>query len=121
MLEEEAEGKVMISNVRDLMAGVDRERVWIMTIGAMGIIFAIVFAATMITFEVLRPAGLVERASLRPIAMVSTWLFGICSVISVIAGVKVLTFIRRWHKSYSNLKTAQKELEKKYFDQAQTP
>ena len=106
----------MISNVRELMAGVDRERVWIMTIGAMGLIFAIVFGATMVTFRVLYPAGLVERADLRPIALVSTWLFGVCSVISITSGVKVLSFIRKWHKSYSNLKAAQKELEKKYFE-----
>jgi len=103
----------MISNVRELMAGVDRERLWIMTIGVMGIIFAIVFGATMVTWEVLRSAGLV--ADFRPIALVSTWLFGVCSVISIISGVKVLSFIRIWHKSYSNLKAAEKELEKKYF------
>jgi hypothetical protein len=45
----------------------------------------------------------------------STWIFGICSVISIIAGIKVLFFIRTWHTNYSNLKAAEKQLEKKYF------
>jgi len=105
----------MVSNVRELMAGVHRERAWIMTIGLMGIIFSIIFAATMFTFDVLRPAGLVQPQALRPIAQASVWLLGICSLISIIAGIKVLTFIRTWSKSYSNLKAEEKELEKKYF------
>jgi hypothetical protein len=116
---EEEEG--VISKVRELMAGVDRERVWIMIIGAMGIILFIVFAGTMLAFAVLLPEGLVGREALRPIAQASVWLFGICSVVSIIAGVKVLYFIRTWHKSYSNLKAAEKELEKKYFGGVRKP
>ena len=118
---DEEEGKVMISNVRALMAGVDRERVWIMTIGVMGIILFIVFAGTMLTFSVLRPEGLVGREVLRPIFQASIWLSGICSVISVIAGVKVLFFIRTWHRSYSNLRAAEKKLEKDYFGAIKKP
>jgi hypothetical protein len=116
---EEEEG--VISNVRELMAGVDRERVWIMTIGAMGIILFIVFAGTMFTFRVLLAEGLVGREALRPIFQASIWVSGICSVISVIAGVKVLLFIRTWHRSYSNLRIAEKELEKKYFGVVRNP
>ena len=37
---DEKEG--VISNIRDLMAGVDRERLWIVTIGVMGIIFSLI-------------------------------------------------------------------------------
>ena len=114
-MSDEEQEKGVFSNVRELIAGVDRERVWIMTIGLMGIILFIVFATTMLTFRVLLPAGLVGREALRPIFQISIWLSGICSVISIIAGVKVLSFIRTWHKSYSNLKVAEKELEKKYF------
>ncbi|MGA8905210.1 MAG: hypothetical protein WB661_09410 [Candidatus Bathyarchaeia archaeon] len=111
----------MISNLRELMAGVDRERVWIITIGLMGIILFIVFATTMLTFRVLLPEGLVGRESLRSIFQTSIWLSGICSVISIIAGVKVLFFIRTWHKSYSNLKAAEEVLEKKYFGAIRKP
>jgi uncharacterized membrane protein len=111
----------VISNVRELMAGVDRERIWIMTIGLMGIILFIVFAITTFTFRVLLPAGLVGREALRPIFQTSIWISGICSVISIIAGVKVLVFIRTWHKSYSNLRIAEKELEKKYFGNVRNP
>jgi len=105
----------MISNIRDLMGGVDRERLWIMIIGVMGIIFSIIFAATMFTFRVLLPAGLIGRDALRPIFQTTMWLSGICSVISIIAGVKVLSFIRTWHKSYLHLRVAEQDLEKKYF------
>ena len=115
----------LISNIRELLAGVDRERIWIIIIGLLGIIFCIVFAATMLLLDVLRPAGIFVRgpneAAVLQIAEVSTWLFGICSVISVIAGVKVLIFIRTWHKSYSNLKAAEKQLEKTYFDHNRNP
>ena len=109
------EKEKMISTVRELIAGVDRERIWIMTIGLMGIIFAMVFSTMMFIFDVLRPAGVVERASLKPIVHLSELIFGICSVISVIAGVKVLIFIRSWHRNYSSLKAAEKQLEKQYF------
>jgi uncharacterized protein YpmB len=112
-MSEEREG--MISNVRQLIVGVDRERMWIMTIGLMGIVFAVVFATTMIFWLVLNPVGLVGLESLRLIFRASTWIFGICSVISIIAGIKVLFFIRTWHTNYSNLKAAEKQLEKKYF------
>lgn len=108
------EKEKMISTVRELIVGVDRERVWIMTIGLMGIIFSIVFVTMTIFFDILRPAGIIERETLRPIIQVSELIFGICSVISIIAGVKVLTFIRAWHRNYSGLKAAEKELEKKY-------
>jgi hypothetical protein len=64
----------------------------------------------------LRPAGLVEKETLRPIVQLAEWLFGICSVISTVAGVKVLHFIISWQKRYSHLKAAEKELEKKYFE-----
>ena len=111
----------MISNIRELMAGVDRERVWIMTIGLMGIILFIVFAATTLTFRVLLPEGLVGREVLRPMFQTSLWVSGICSVISVIAGLKVLFFIRTWHRSYSSLKAAERELEKKYFGAVRNP
>lgn len=109
------EKESMISNLRELIAGVDRERIWIITIGLMGFVFSIVFATITIFFDILRPAGLVERETLRPIVQVAEWIFAVCSVISVVAGVKVLNFIRTWHKNYSNLKAAEKELEKKYF------
>jgi hypothetical protein len=81
----------------------------------MGIVFAVVFATTMIFWLVLNPVGLVGLESLRLIFRASTWIFGICSVISIIAGIKVLFFIRTWHTNYSNLKAAEKQLEKKYF------
>jgi hypothetical protein len=106
----------IIANVRDLIDGVNRERIWIITIGLMGIIFSIVFATTMFFLNVLRPAGLVEKETLRPIVQLAEWLFGICSVISTVAGVKVLHFIISWQKRYSHLKAAEKELEKKYFE-----
>ena len=105
----------VISNLRDLMTRVDRQRIWIMTIGVMGIILALIFATSMFTFRVLLPAGLVGRKDLRAIFETSVWLSGACSVISVIAGAKVLFFIQGWHKSYLSLKTAENELEKKYF------
>lgn len=111
----------VISNIRELVAGVERERVWIMTIGVMGIVFSIVFAATMFFLEVIRPAGLLGRGALRAIAQVSMWLLGISSVISIVAGVKVLNFARTWQKSYSNLKAAEKELEKRYFGSSRSP
>ena len=117
-MSDEREG--MISNVRQLIVGVDRERMWIMTIGLMGITFSIVFATVMFFLDVLRPAGLVGRENIRPIVEVAQWLFGICSVISIVAGIKVLNFIRTWHRNYSNLKAAEKELEKKYLDQNRT-
>jgi len=107
----------MISNVRELIAGVDRERKWIMTIGIMGIAFSIVFATTMISWRILNPMGLVQTDALRLIFMISTWIFGVFSVISVIAGFKVLSFIRSWHRNYSGLKAAEHQLEKQYFDQ----
>ena len=110
------EKEKMISTVRELIAGVDRERIWIMTIGLMGIVFSVVFATMTFIFDVLRPAGVVERASLRPIVQLSELIFGICSIISVIAGVKVLTFIRSWQRNYSSLKAAEKQLEKQYFN-----
>jgi len=105
----------VISNIRELIAGVERERLWVMIIGVMGVTFSIVFAATMFFFDVLYPAGLLERVALRMIAQFSTWIFGICSVISIVAGLKVLSFIRSWQKSYLKLKAAEKELEKRYF------
>lgn len=111
----------IISNIRDLIAGVDRERIWIITIGLMGIIFSVLFATVMTFIDVLRPAGFVSTETLRPILQATTWLFGICSVVSVIAGIKVLIFIRTWHKNYSNLKAAEKELEKKYFNNSRKP
>jgi len=111
----------MISTVRELIAGVDRERIWIMTIGLMGIVFSAVFATVTIIFDVLRPAGVVETGTLRPIVQLSELIFGICSVISVIAGIKVLNFIRSWHRNYSNLKAAEKQLEKTYFDHNRSP
>lgn len=117
-MSEEREG--MISNVRQLIVGVDRERMWIMTIGLMGITFSIVFATTMIFWLVLNPVGVVTLESLRLIFRASTWIFGICSVISIVAGIKVLNFIRTWHKNYSNLKVAEKELESKYLDRDRT-
>ena len=58
---------------------------------------------------------MIGREALRPIFQTSMWFSGICSVISVIAGVKVLFFIRTWHKSYLHLRVAEQELEKKYF------
>jgi hypothetical protein len=109
----------VLSNTRELIAGVERARIWITIIGLMGILFSIVFATTMISVAILRPEGLFHI--LRRVVQVSTWLFGICSVISIIAGVKVLSFIRTWHKSYSNLKLAGKELEKKYFGTSKGP
>lgn len=105
----------LISVARELIAGVDREKRWIMTIGLMGIIFSIIFATTMFAFDVLRPAGLLERGTIRSIFEISTLLFGICSVISTVAGIKVLYFLRTWQKRYMHLKGAEKELEKKYF------
>ncbi len=92
-----------------------------MIIGVIGIIFSVVFAATMFTFDVLRPVGLVGSAIVRPIAQASMWLFAVCSVISIISGVKVLVFILAWHKRYTNLKVAEKELEKKYFRTSKHP
>jgi uncharacterized protein YpmB len=117
-MSEEREG--MISNVRQLIVGVDRERMWIMTIGLMGIVFAVVFATTMIFWLVLNPVGIVGLESLRLIFRASTWIFGICSVISIVAGIKVLSFIRTWHKNYSNLQAAEKELEREYLDRDRT-
>jgi uncharacterized protein YpmB len=117
-MSEEREG--MISNVRQLIVGVDRERMWIMTIGLMGIVFAVVFATTMIFWLVLNPVGLIGLESLRLIFRASTWIFGICSVISIVAGIKVLSFIRTWHKNYSNLQAAEKELEREYLDRDRT-
>jgi len=111
-MSEEREGT--ISNIRQLIVGVDRERIWIMTIGLMGIIFSIVFATTMIFWLVLNPVGIIGLESLRFIFRASTWIFGICSVISIVAGIKVLHFIRTWHKNYSNLQAAEEELERKY-------
>ncbi|HXY83541.1 MAG TPA: hypothetical protein VEH56_07440 [Candidatus Saccharimonadales bacterium] len=105
----------LISVARELIAGVDREKRWIMTIGLMGIIFSIIFAATMFAFDVLRPAGLLERGAMRSIWEISSLLFGICSVISTVAGIKVLYFLRSWQERYLHLKGAEKELEKKYF------
>jgi hypothetical protein len=115
------EKEKMISTVRELIAGVDRERIWIMTIGLMGIIFSVVFAMVTIVFHVLRPAGVVESEDLRPIVQVSELIFGICSVISIIAGVKVLNFIRSWHRNYSNLKAAEEQLKKTYFNDSRSP
>jgi len=117
-MSEEREG--MISNVRQLIVGVDRERMWIMTIGLMGIVFSVVFATTMIFWLVLNPVGLIGLESLRLIFRASTWIFGICSVISIVAGIKVLNFIRTWHKNYSNLQAAEKELEKQYLTRDRT-
>jgi hypothetical protein len=105
----------IISNLRELIAGIDRQRIWIMAIGLMGILFAAVFTTIMILLDVLRPAGLVTTTTVRPIIEASIWIFSLCSIISVIAGVKVLNFIRSWHKNYSNLKAAQKEFERKHF------
>src|SRR5208283_7891 len=105
----------LISNARELIAGVNEEKKWIMTIGLMGIIFSAIFAMTLFAFDVLRPAGLVDIGTLRPIFEISRLLFGICSVISTVAGVKVLLFFRTWQRRYSNLKTAEKELELRYF------
>ena len=110
----------MISNLRELLAGIDQERAWIMTIGLMGIVFAVVFATTMIFWLVLNPVGLIGLESLRLIFRASTWIFGICSVISIVAGIKVLSFIRTWHKNYSNLQAAEKELEKQYLTRDRT-
>jgi hypothetical protein len=111
----------MISTVRELIAGVDRERIWIMTIGLMGIAFSVIFATIMTFIDILRPAGFVTTETLRPIVQLTQWIFGICSVISIIAGVKVLHFIRSWHRNYSNLKAAEKQLEKQYFNQSRSP
>ncbi len=106
----------MISNVRELVAGVERERIWITTIGLMGVIFSVVFITVMAFLDILRPAGFVTTETVRPIVQASIWIFAVCSVVSVIAGVKVLSFIRSWHGNYSNLKAAERELEKRYFD-----
>ena len=114
------EKEKMISTVRELIAGVDRERKWIMTIGIMGIAFSVVFAIIMTFIDVLRPAGFVTTETLRPIVQLTQLIFGICSVISIIAGVKVLSFIRSWHRNYSGLKVAEKELEKQYFNRSRT-
>jgi hypothetical protein len=115
----------VISTIRELLAGVNRESIWIIIIGLLGIIFCTVFAATILLLDLLRPGGIFTRgpneAAVLRIAEVSTWLFGICSVVSVIAGVKVLIFIRSWRKSYSNLKAAEKALEKKYLDHTKNP
>ena len=110
----------LISNARELIAGVNQEKKWIMTIGLMGIILSAIFAMTLLAFDVLRPAGLLGIGTLRPIFEVSRFLFGICSVISTVAGVKVLLFFRTWQRRYSNLKTAEKELEKRYFGNTKT-
>jgi hypothetical protein len=115
------EKEKMISTVRELIGGVDRERIWIMTIGLMGIIFSVVFATITIVFDVLRPAGVVEREALRPIVQLTELIFGVCSVISIIAGVKVLNFIRLWHRNYSSLKAAEEQLEKTYFNHNRSP
>ena len=115
------EKEKVISTVRELIAGVDRERIWIMTIGLMGIIFSVVFATITIVFDVLRPAGVVEREALRPIVQLTELIFGVCSAISIIAGVKVLNFIRLWHRNYSNLKAAEEQLEKTYFNHSRSP
>jgi len=108
----------VISSFRELLAGVDRERIWIMTIGLLGILFCILFAANVLLLKLLRPGGMFVRgpneATVLPIAEVFTWLFGICSVVSVIAGVKVLIFIRAWRKNYSKLKADEQQLEKEY-------
>jgi choline-glycine betaine transporter len=109
----------VLSNTRELIDRVERARIWITIIGLMGIVFSIVFATTTISVAILRPEGLLSI--LRRIIQVSTWLFGICSVISIIAGIKVLSFIRTWHKSYSNLNTAKEELDKKYFGAIKNP
>lgn len=109
----------IISSFRELLAGVDRESVWIMAIGLLGVIFCVLFAANMLLLNLLRPAGMFVRgpneATVLQIAEVSTWLFGICSVFSAIAGAKVLIFIRGWRKNYSKLKADEEQLEKKYF------
>ena len=108
----------LISNARELIAGVNQEKKWIITIGLMGIIFSAIFGMTLFAFDVLRPAGLLGVGTLRPIFEVSRFLFGICSVISTVAGVRVLLFFRTWQRRYANLKSAERELEKRYFGNA---
>ena len=109
----------VLSNFRDLITRVDQERMWIMTIGVMGILFSVVFAWTILVLYTLRPAGLFTRGpnetTVIQIAQLAIWIFSICSVISIIASIKVLKSIRAWHKIYLNLKAADKELEKRYF------
>jgi membrane protein implicated in regulation of membrane protease activity len=105
----------LISNTRELIAGVNREKKWILTIGIMGILFALIFAVTMIAWRVLRPAGIIGLPELRTTFLISEILFTICSIISVIAGVRVLMFFRTWQERYSKLKAAEQELEKRYF------
>jgi hypothetical protein len=114
-LGEDSREELMLSNLRELIGGVDREGKWIITIGIMGIAFSVVFATTMASWIVLNPLGLLETESLRLIFRTATWIFGVFSVISVIAGIQVLNFIRSWRRNYSNLKAAEKQLEKKYF------
>jgi hypothetical protein len=97
----------------------DRESKWIIMIGLLGIVFCVVFAANILLLNLLRPGGMFVRgpneATVLQIVEASTWIFGVCSALSVIAGIKVLIFIRSWRNSYSNVKAAEKELEKKYF------
>jgi hypothetical protein len=55
----------IIANVRDLIDGVNRERIWIITIGLMGIIFSIVFATTMFFLNVFTPRGVSGEGDLK--------------------------------------------------------
>ena len=112
--------ETVLSNFRDLITRVDQERLWIMTIGVMGILFSVMFTGTILVLYALRPAGLFtpgpNEETVILISQVSIGIFGICSVISIIASIKVLKSIITWHKIYLNLKAADKELEKRYFN-----
>jgi hypothetical protein len=110
----------VISTVRELMAGVDQERIWIITIGIMGLVFSAVFATITFFLDILRPTGLAGTQTFMSIVYVSETVFAACSIISVAAAIRVLSFIRNWHKRYLNLQAGQKELEKKYFPNRKT-
>jgi hypothetical protein len=69
----------------------------------------------MLVFEVLRPAGVLDIAAMRSMVQIFRLLFSVCSVISTIAGIKILYFLKTWQRRYSKLKTAEKQLEKRYF------
>ena len=106
----------IIANTRELIAGVNREKKYILTIGLMGILFAILFVITMFMFRVLLPAGIIQWSEMRTTFQISETLSAIFSIISVVAGVRVLLFFRDWQERYSKLKVAEKELQKRYFN-----
>jgi hypothetical protein len=97
---------------------------WIMTIGVMGLLFSVVFAGTLLIIYWLRPAGLFtagpnEQAVIQ-VSQLAIWTYSICSVIAIIASIKVLKAVRTWHKIYLNLRAADKELERRYFSVTKT-